>query len=51
MAERVRQLIPENGHLVREGSLAKSFSPNRGNPENTGVGRGAELAGRCVEMK
>jgi hypothetical protein len=51
LARSVRELIPENGRLVREGSLAKSFSSIRGNPENTGVGRGAELAGRCVEMK
>jgi hypothetical protein len=47
----VRELIPENGRLVRKGSLAKNFSSNRGDPNNTGVGRGAELAGRCVEMK
>lgn len=47
----MRESIPENGRLVREGSLAKSFSSNRGDPKNTGVGRGAELAGRCVEMK
>jgi hypothetical protein len=47
----VRELIPENGSLVGEGSLAKSFSSCRGNPEDTGVGRGTELAGRCVEMK
>jgi hypothetical protein len=47
----MRELIPENGRLVREGSLAKSFSSYRGNPKDTGVGRGAELAGRCVEME
>jgi hypothetical protein len=51
VAEGVRELVPENGSLVREGSLAKSFSSYRGNPKDTGVGRGAELAGRCVEME
>jgi hypothetical protein len=47
----VRDLIPENGSLIGEGSLAKGFSSCRGNPEDTGVGRGAELAGGCVEVK
>jgi hypothetical protein len=48
VAESVRELIPENGSLVRENSLAKSFGSYRGNFEDMGFGRGAELAGRHV---
>ena len=51
MAERNRELVPDNSSLVRERALATGLCSEEWYSQHSGVYRRAELPGRSVKMK
>ena len=51
MADRNRELVPDNWSLVRERALTTGLCSERWYSEHSGVCRRAELLGRSVKVK
>ena len=51
MADRNRELVPDNWSLVRERALTTGHFSEGWYSEHSGVCRRAELPGRCVKVK
>lgn len=51
MADRQRELIPDDRSLIGKGALAVGFGAKGRNFEEASISRGTKLSGRCVQLQ